>query len=381
MIKQRIGILGGGQLGRMLFLEGSPRGFQISMMDQSASFPGGQVCPNFMEGDFTVFEDVVRFGTTVDTITIEIEKINTEALKELEQSGKTVFPQPTVIEMIQDKGLQKKFYQNNGFATAPGIECKDLTELTSKVKNGTIVLPVVQKMRRGGYDGRGVHVIHTASDLDQAFEKDFILEEAIDIEKEISVITCRNPQGQIVMYDAVEMIFNEENNILSHQLAPATIQEEIDQEARQLALAITQKLQIVGLLAIEMFLTKDGRILVNEMAPRPHNSGHHTIEACWTSQYENHLRAITSSPMGHVDLHHKSILLNLLGEPGYEGPAKYQGLEEAFESPGVFVHIYGKEITKPFRKMGHVNILADSHDKLDVLFRLVQNNLKVISGN
>ena len=365
----------------MLFLAGSPRGFNVSMMDHSTTFPGGQVCPAFIEGDFNSYEDVVRFGMSVDIITIEIEKINTEALKELESIGKSVYPQASLIEMIQDKWLQKLFYIQHNFPTAATIECDNFEHLKKLIVEKKVSLPVVQKLRKGGYDGRGVHVISAISDLDEAFESDFMVEEGIDIDKEISVITCRNPHGDISMYDPVEMVFNEENNILSHQMAPASISVEIKEEAIQLARKVTEELKIVGLLAIEMFLTKDGRLLINEMAPRPHNSGHHTIEACWTSQYENHLRAISSMPLGDVNLRYHSILYNLLGEPGHEGKAQYTGIEKVFKSSGIFVHLYGKEITKPFRKMGHVNIVSTSQEGLDTLFNTVKENLKVIANN
>ena len=379
MINHSIGILGGGQLGKMLYTAGAPKGYDVHMMDTSHDFPGGKVSPKFEIGDFTNYDDVMRFGSTKDIVTIEIEKINVDALKALAADGKQVFPQPDIVELIQDKGKQKLFYQNSNLASSPFRLYSSIDELKNDIENRVVSFPFVQKIRIGGYDGRGVKIIRRNADLDSAFPSDFLIEALVDLQAEIAIMACRNISGQIVQYDPVEMVFDNENNILSYQFAPANFGTETIMKAQQLVNDLMSSLKIVGLLAVELFVDKSGQVSINEVAPRPHNSGHHTIEACWTSQYENHLRAISGLPLGEVKLRSPSLLMNLLGHPDYTGPAIYDGIEEVMTIPGVFVHIYGKEVTKPHRKMGHINILgSDRHELIDKYNR-VKSLIKVIA--
>lgn len=376
-INRKIGILGGGQLGKMLFSAGLPLGLDLSIMDKNRSFPAGRFCAKFSEGDFTAFEDVAAFGRRMDVVTIEIEKINVDALKHLQSLGIDVFPQPGVVEIIQDKARQKAFFERHAVPTSPFKEFKSSEELARAIRGGSVRFPFIQKIRKDGYDGRGVATIEHSEDLKRGFQHDFLIEDKVSIEKEISVIVCRSNTGETVAYDAVEMVFDPNHHILRYQLGPADLSVSLAAEAKRIALRLSEAFGIVGLLAIEMFLTKDGEILVNEVAPRPHNSGHHTIEACLCSQYENHLRAIAGWPLGSTDTRSPSVLLNLLGEPGYTGPVKYEGLDSVLGEKGVYVHLYGKADTRPNRKMGHVTILGETTEHLMEKYNLVQATLKV----
>jgi 5-(carboxyamino)imidazole ribonucleotide synthase len=317
----------------------------------------------------------MKFGSDCDLITIEIENVNTKALYDLEQQGKKVFPQPRVIELIQDKRLQKAFYKTHGIPTADFI----LTENAAEVKQHVGYLPAVNKLGREGYDGRGVQVLRTEADLEKAFDAPGLLEKLIDFDKEISVIVARNEKGEIKTFPVVEMVFHPVQNLVEYLFAPAQIAEHIAQEADAIARKIISTLNMVGLLAVEMFVTKDGKVLVNEIAPRPHNSGHQTIEANTTSQYEQHLRAILNLPLGDTTLLVPSAMVNVLGEPGYEGIAQYQGFHETVALPGVHVHLYGKLYTKPFRKMGHVTIVDQDVQQLKKTANFVKETLKVIA--
>ena len=363
----------------MLYLAGAKMSMDIHILDKSHDFPAGKICPNFTEGDFTVFEDVMKFGENKDIITVEIEKINVAALLELEGQGKKVYPQSSVIEIIQDKGLQKQFYNANDIPTSHFEMYRDIGNLNKNLESGRIKFPFIQKKRRDGYDGRGVLLIKNSNDLSTAFPTDFIVEEKIEIQKELAVIVCRDVNGNTSVYDPVEMVFDPENHILLYQIAPADLTEEQFVQTKSLALLTANKIDVVGLLAIEMFLDNSGNIMVNEVAPRPHNSGHHTIEACICSQYENHLRAISSLPLGSSESRVPSLLMNLLGEDGYSGKARYQGLEDVLKMPGVYVHIYGKEETRPHRKMGHITIIDRERNKLEQKYKEVSELIKVIS--
>ena len=368
----RLGVLGGGQLGRMLIQSGIDLNIEFNVLDPDANAPCSQIS-NFTCGKLTDFDAVTAFGEKCDLITIEIENVNTAALKELVKRGKKVFPQPEIIELIQDKRVQKQFYKENGIPTAEFI----LTESWNDVAGQTSFLPAVHKLGKGGYDGQGVQILRSEKDLDKAFDKPGVLEKLVDFVKEIAVIVSRNERGEVKAFPAVEMVFHPEANLVEYLLSPAQISSATNNLALELATKVINKLQMVGLLAVEMFVTKDGKVLVNEIAPRPHNSGHHTIEANTTSQYEQHLRAILGLAPGNTDAILPAGMVNLLGEEGHAGIANYSGLEEVLAVAGTHVHLYGKKMTKPFRKMGHVTIVDRDVDSLKKKIDFVKKTLKV----
>ena len=370
----KVGIVGGGQLGRMLIQSGMDFNISFAVLDPDPQAPCSEWA-DFQVGKLTDYETVLKFGSACDIITIEIENVNTQALRELEKAGKKVFPQPDIIELIQDKRKQKSFYLERNIPTAPFI----LTESKSDVLMQADFLPAVNKLGKEGYDGRGVQVLKTKDDLHNAFDAPGLLEKFVDFQKEISIIAARSKNGAVITYPAVEMVFHPVQNLVEYLFAPAQLPDTILQLADAIARTIIQELKLVGILAVEMFVTKDGKVLVNEIAPRPHNSGHQTIEANVTSQYEQHLRAITGLPLGDASLLLPSAMVNLLGEPNYSGSAKYQGLEEVMNVAGVHVHLYGKKITKPFRKMGHVTILDQNIETLKQKAIFVKETLKVIA--
>ncbi len=375
----KIGILGGGQLGKMLYAPANKLDIDIRFMDSMTEGPVSKIATNYTIGDITNYDDVMAFGADCEVLSIEIEKVNCEALKELELQGTIVYPQPQIIELIQDKGLQKDFYQQQGLPTSDFKFFDSLTELEGSIESGAIQYPFVQKMRKDGYDGRGVQIIRSESDLAQAFSSNFITEDLVSIDKEIGVITCRDAKGQVVVYDPVEMVFHADANILLYQLGPADINQEVVDRAKDLAIKTAEAYGIVGLLAIEMFLTPSGQLLINEVAPRPHNSGHHSIEATMCSQYENHLRTLANLPLGDTKTLTSSLLMNVLGAEGFTGPVQYEGIDKILTIPGVNVHLYGKTTTKPFRKMGHINIIGESKDELIAHYQYITDNFRVIS--
>ncbi|MCX7727861.1 MAG: 5-(carboxyamino)imidazole ribonucleotide synthase [Bacteroidia bacterium] len=349
---KKIGILGGGQLGRMLLQKAIDFALEVYVLDPDNNAPCKNITPHFIKGDFKNFEDVYHFGKKLDLITIEIENVNVEALKKLQQEGKEVYPQPEIIEMIQDKGLQKIFYQTNGIPTADFF----LVDNKEQIEKYTDYFPFFQKTRRGGYDGKGVKKLSNKNHISHAFDEPSVLERMVDVEKEISIIVARNQAGEIKTFPAVESIFNPQAHLVDYLICPAKISENTLTNAEQLSKKIAEQLNLVGTLAIEFFLSKDGKLYVNEMAPRVHNSGHHTIEACITSQFEQHWRAILNFPLGDTSLIRPAVMLNLLGSEGFEGNAHYVGIENTLKYSGVYPHIYGKKKVKPFRKMGHITI-------------------------
>jgi 5-(carboxyamino)imidazole ribonucleotide synthase len=371
----KLGILGGGQLGRMLIQQAINYNVTVKVLDPDREAPCRKLCDEFVVGSLGDYETVYNFGKKVDMITIEIEKVNVEALEQLEREGVLVYPQPRIIRLIQDKGLQKQFFKENDIPTA------DFQVISSaeQLKQSHIPFPYIQKLRRDGYDGKGVYKVVDESYLDKAFKEPSIIERLVDFEKEIAVIVARNESGEVKAFPMVEMEFNPEANLVEFLIAPSTLPFEIHQEAEQIAKRIAETLKIVGILAVEMFLDKSGRILVNELAPRPHNSGHQSIEGNVVSQFEQHLRAIFNQPMGDTACLNNAIMVNILGEPGHEGPAVYQGIEKILKLPGVYVHLYGKALTKPFRKMGHVTIVDADREKAIEKARFVQETLKVVS--
>ncbi len=372
--QQKLGILGGGQLGRMLLQSAIDFNISVSILDPDKDAPCSFLA-DFHVGNLTDYDTVMKFGESCDVLTIEIENVNTQALKDLVKQGKKVFPQPEVIELIQDKRVQKKFYEEYRIPTSDFILVENKAEVT-KHKN---FLPAVNKLGKEGYDGRGVQVLKSENDLPKAFDAPGLLEKFVDFEKEIAVIVARNESGDIVSYPAVEMIFHPEKNLVEYLFAPAFLSGNVLQEVDSIARKVIKSLNMVGLLAVEMFITRDGRVLVNEVAPRPHNSGHQSIEANVTSQYEQHLRAIFNLPLGACNTVLPSAMVNLLGEEGYSGKARYLGFEEIAKVSGVHVHLYGKKMTKPFRKMGHVTIVDGDVDELKKKAQFVKQTLKVIA--
>jgi len=369
----RIGVLGGGQLGRMMLQSATDFNLEIHMIDPDPHAPCAHIAQSFTVGHLTDYDAVMEFGKDKDVLTIEIEAVNTEALKELQKQGKKVFPQPEIIELIQDKRKQKTFYKANRIPTADFI----LTENKEEVISHKSFLPAVNKLGKGGYDGRGVQVIKSEADLDRAFEEPSLLEKLIDFKKELSVIVARNESGEVKSFPLVELAFHPEANLVEFLFAPAEVAQEVEEKAQKLAEDVITKLDMVGLLAVEMFLTQDDEILVNEIAPRTHNSGHHTIEANITSQFEQHLRAILNLPLGATDLIKPAAMVNVLGEEGFTGSAKYEGMQELLHQHGVHLHLYGKKITKPFRKMGHITITDESTAALKTKALKVKEILKV----
>ncbi len=373
-----IGILGGGQLGRMLLQEASRLDLYLKVMDISRDYPAGSICPEFVEGDFTKFEDVVKFGEQCDILTIEIESVNIDALKHLQSVGKKIFPQPEVIEIIADKGLQKLFYSKNGIPTSD-FSLMEADELNNLKSSKSTFKPFVQKVRVGGYDGRGVQLIKNQDDATDIWLQPSVIEELVDIEKEISIVVCRDQNGEVAVFTSVEMSFHPTANLVEFLFSPSSLTNEQEEETGLIAKRIAERLGIVGLLAVEMFLDKSGRILVNEVAPRPHNSGHHTIEACITSQFEQHLRAISGLPLGDTELILPAVMINLLGELGHSGPVFYEGLSNILKLKGVYPHIYGKKETRYMRKMGHVTVINKNLEVAKQIAHQVQKGLKVIS--
>ncbi|PWK77415.1 5-(carboxyamino)imidazole ribonucleotide synthase [Mucilaginibacter oryzae] len=371
----KLGILGGGQLGRMLIQQAINYNVTVKILDPDREAPCRKLCDEFTIGSLGDYETVYNFGKTVDLLTIEIEKVNVDALEQLEKEGVLVYPQSRVIRLIQDKGLQKQFFKENDIPTA------DFQIITSpqQLQQSLIPFPYIQKLRKDGYDGKGVYKVIDDSYLAGAFKEPSLIEQWIDFEKEIAVIVARNENGEISTFPMVEMEFNPKANLVEFLIAPSTLPFEVQQKAEQIAKKIADSLRIVGLLAVEMFLDKQGRILVNELAPRPHNSGHQTIEGNVVSQFEQHLRAIFNQPLGDTACLNNAIMVNVLGEAGYEGPAVYQGIEKVLKVPGVYVHLYGKALTKPFRKMGHVTIVDADREKAIEKAKFVQKTLKVIS--
>jgi 5-(carboxyamino)imidazole ribonucleotide synthase len=376
MLSSRIGILGGGQLGLMLLQAAVDWNLDIHVLDPDPDAPCRKIAPHFQQGSLQDYQTVYEFGKNLDVITIEIEKVNVDALETLEKEGKRVYPQPAVIRQIQDKRIQKQFYLDHQLPTAEFI----LTENREDVADHLSFLPAFHKLGKDGYDGRGVQRLTSALDLDKAFDKPGLLEKAVPFEKELAVIVSRNANGEIQTFPTVEMVFHPEHNLVEYLFAPAAIAESIDQKAQDVARKTAEAFQIVGLLAVELFLTKEGEILINEVAPRPHNSGHHTIRANATSQYEQHWRAILNLPLGSTQAYGPSAMVNLLGEDGFEGPAIYEGMATLLATEQVFPFLYWKAITKPFRKMGHITIMDSNIDALKEKVEFVKRSIRVISA-
>lgn len=375
----KIGILGGGQLGKMLIQAASAWDIDIYVLDPTDDCPASKLATKFVKGDFKDYESVYNFGKLVDLITIEIEHVNTDALLRLKEEGTTIYPDPQTLKIIQDKGKQKNFFKDNNLKSANYKIYQDHEAILSDIEEGKLNLPFVQKVCRFGYDGRGVQLVNSKKDLDNLLKGQSIVEDLVDIGKELSVIVCRNKLGEIKTYDPFEMEFNKNANLVEYLISPARV----DADSRQIAIDLAEKtikaFELVGVLAVEMFLDKDHNILINEVAPRPHNSGHHTIETALTSQYEQHIRAIMGLPLGSTDLMINSVMVNILGEDGFSGNVVYEGLDKCIKLDGVKVHIYGKKQTKPFRKMGHVTIIDKNIDNALKKADIVKHTLRAVS--
>lgn len=370
----RLGILGGGQLGRMFIQEAANFDVQVHILDESSNGPAGQLATSFTKGDITNYEDVFNFGKSLDLLTVEIENVNIKALFDLEKIGLKVFPQPHVLSTIKDKGTQKEFYRKHNLPTSEFQFLDENTPISELEKR----IPFVQKLRTGGYDGRGVQLIKNSDDLLNAFTEPSIAEDLIDFDKELSVIVARNERGETAVFPTVECEFNDAN-LVEYLFSPADVSEEIEKKAESLAIDVINAFEMVGILAVEMFLTKDGDILVNEVAPRPHNSGHHTIECNITSQFEQHLRSIVNWPLGSTEIEKQGVMLNVLGASGCVGSTIYAGLDELIKIPGVYPHLYGKSTTKPNRKMGHITIAANTMEEAKEKAERVKHIMRVIS--
>ena len=363
-----VGVLGGGQLGRMLYQASINLDVHLKFLDPDINAPCAKY--DFKQGDLNNAEDVFQFGKDCDVVTIEIEHVSVEGLRKLEAAGVNVFPTPDLIEMVQDKGVQKDFYAANNIPTSK------YQLFDSELKIDWPV-PFVQKLRKGGYDGKGVAVIDQKDKLQNLLPGPTLVEELVEFEMEVSVIVARNTNGEIKTFPMVAMEFDPEANLVEFLYSPSGYSSEVEKQGSLIARSIAEKSDLVGVLAVEMFLTKDGDILVNEIAPRPHNSGHQTIEGNITSQYQQHLRSILNLPLGETDIIMPSVMLNLLGDKNSSGKAAYPGMDEVLKIKGVYPHIYGKAISKPFRKMGHVTVVNESLAKAKEKALMVKKLLKV----
>src|ERR1043165_4525714 len=371
----RIGILGGGQLGRMLLQNAANYHVETYVLESGTNPPASSLCHHFIEGDIKDYETVYRFGKMVDVLTIEIENVNLEALFRLEEEGLKIYPRPSALKIIKDKGLQKDFYKHNHIPTAEYHLINRKHELNSYFN----FLPVAQKLRQGGYDGKGVEILRDETDFTKAFDAPCVIEKLVSIRKEISVIVAKNENGETAVYPPVEMVFDPRYNLVDFLISPADLTATQIERAQGIAMDVMNALQSPGIFAIEMVLDTDGSILVNETAPRAHNSGHQSIEGNYASQYEMQMRVLQNLPLVDTCNIKPSLMLNLIGETGHSGPVKYKGLNEVLKMKGVYVHLYGKHETKPGRKMGHVTILGE--DKNDLLERaqLIKEGLKGIT--
>ncbi|OQP44723.1 5-(carboxyamino)imidazole ribonucleotide synthase [Niastella yeongjuensis] len=372
---QKIGILGGGQLGRMLLQAAANYPVETFILENDEQCPAAHLCHHFVKGDIRNFDDVYNFGKGLDAITIEIESVNEDALEKLEQEGVRVYPKPSALRTIKNKILQKEFYKEQQIPSPAFVVTKNLAELRAQAG----FLPAVHKVGVGGYDGRGVQLLNSPADLDKGFDAPAVLEKMVTIHREISMIIAVNDKGENVLYPPVDMVVDPRLNLLDYQISPAEIIEKTLWKLEAIALAVVKGLKSPGIFAVELFVDKGGDVFVNETAPRVHNSGHHTIEANYSSQFDMLWRVMLQYPLGNTDAILPAAIVNLVGAEGFEGEAKYQGLEEVLAMDNVFVHLYGKKQTKPGRKMGHITIV--SRDKQDLTYKAnrIKNILKVVS--
>lgn len=375
----KLGIICGGQLGRMLGIAASNWDITTYVLDADENCPSSKTCDKHILGHQMNYDDVYNFGKQVDMLTFEIEHVNLEALRKLKEEGLKIFPDPDLLATIQDKGLQKQFYKEHGIPTSPFDLFESKESILEGLNNGAISYPFVQKSRAAGYDGKGVAVIKSVEDLNKLMDTPSMVEDAVDIDKELSVIVARNQEGETKCFPIVDMVFNHEANLVDYLLCPANVSDSIEYRCQQIALNIAEKLDLVGLLAVELFLDRRGNVIVNECAPRTHNSGHHTIESNYTSQFEQQLRAILNYPLGDTKIKSPAVMVNLIGEDGCRGPVVYDGFEKVLRIEGAHPHIYGKAETKPFRKMGHITVLGESIDEAVKKAKEVKRTIKVIT--
>ena len=374
-----LGILGGGQLGKMLLTETRKFDITTKVLDPSPDAPCRIACNTFVQGNLTDFNTVYNFGKDVEVLTIEIENVNVEALEKLQTEGVKVYPSPQTIKNIQNKATQKQFYATHGIPTAPFQVFQNTESLKKAINEQQLSLPFVWKSARFGYDGNGVKIVRQLTDLNLLPNDQCIAESLVPFKKELAVIVARNAKGQVRTYPVVEMEFHPEANQGEYVLCPARIEEDVAQKARTIAIQVAQAFEVVGLLAVELFQTENDEILVNEVAPRPHNSGHYSIEAAYTNQFEQHLRAILNLPLGSTESKVAGVMVNLVGAEGYQGKVVYENIEQIMAMEGVTPHIYGKKETRPFRKMGHVTIVNPNINKARQIAEQVKNTIRVIA--
>ena len=375
-----IGILGGGQLGKMTLEVSNKFGIKVYILDPDENCPSKSLCTKFFQGDLMDFDTVYNFGKEVDLITIEIENINIEALEKLKKERKTVYPQPEILKIIQDKSLQKDFYLRNKIPSTPFKKCNSKEEIQNFISNGDRSYPFIWKSSKMGYDGYGVKLIKDNNSIENIPDKPCIIEDKAEIEKELSVMVVSMPSGKIVNYPVVEMEFNSESNQVEYIISPARIKKEIKEKAENLALRVSQSFGNIGLLAVEMFLTTTGDILVNEVAPRPHNSYHFSIEGSETSQFEQLIRSILDLPIGKTNMINNSVMVNLVGENNAKGPVIYKNMDQIIGIKGVNPHLYGKKETRPNRKMGHVTVINSNIEEAIKIAKEIKTTVKVTSN-
>jgi 5-(carboxyamino)imidazole ribonucleotide synthase len=373
----RLGIIAGGQLGKLLALAASKWDVNTLVLDEDEHCPASTVCSRFVRGSRLSFDDVLAFGRMADMLTFEIEDINIDALRALKAEGRRIVPDPDILAIIQDKGQQKEFYAAHGIPTAPFALFDSAADIRSAVDADRLSLPFVQKLRRGGYDGKGVAVIDNEAQLSELLAGSSVVEQRVAVAKELSVIADRNARGEVRCYPAVEMVFDARANLVDRLFCPADIPGDVQAQAERIATDLIEKLEFSGVLAVEMFVDGDGAVLVNEVAPRTHNSGHHSIESIITPQFEQQLRAIFNFPLGSTRLKMPAVMVNLLGEPEARGPVKYEGMTQCMAIEGVKMHLYGKKEVRPFRKMGHATVLAPTIEEAMEKASKVKQILKV----
>ncbi len=373
----KAGILGGGQLGRMLLQAAGNYPVITYVLENDEHCPAAGLCQHFIKGEITNYQDVYDFGKKVDVLTIEIENVNIDALEILEKEGLTIYPKPAALRIIHSKILQKEFYKEIDVPSPEFVTTSTRSDLNTKLN----FFPAVHKLATGGYDGKGVVVIKTPGDIEKGFDQPSVLEKMVEIKNELAVIVAINEKGETALYNTVEMVFNQELNLLSHQLTPAQVSDKVIWRTEAIALKLVKALKSPGIFAIEFFTDANENVWVNETAPRVHNSGHHTIEACYSSQYDMLLRIMLGYPLGNPALIMNAAIVNLIGEKDNTGTADYNGLHEVLEMDNVFVHIYGKAMTKPGRKMGHATILSNEKQELIHKVNQIKNTLKVTAVN
>ncbi|RYF87311.1 MAG: 5-(carboxyamino)imidazole ribonucleotide synthase [Chitinophagaceae bacterium] len=357
---KKAGILGGGQLGRMLLQQAANYPVETYVLENDPYCPAAHLCNHFVKGDINNFDDVYNFGKQLDVLTIEIENVNEDALQKLEDEGVTIIPSPAALKIIKNKIWQKEFYLQHSIPTSEFV----VTEDKAGIEEHQHFLPAVHKLAQGGYDGRGVQLLRQAADFELAFDEPSVLEKMVSIRKEIAVMVAVSTSGDTAIYAPVDMVFDPQLNLLSHQLSPAQLPQKVLWTAEAIALTVVRALKSPGIFAVEMFIDHEDKVWVNETAPRVHNSGHHSIEACYSSQFDMLWRVMLEYPLGNTDHILPAAIVNILGAPNHHGPAFYEGLEQVLEMDNVFVHLYGKTHTKPGRKMGHVTILSSERQEL-----------------